>query len=150
MGLALSPGGTVSGSPKLVGGYTFTARVTDASGSSATSASTSVDISAALAFGGGQVSCSYNGCAVALPFSGGSPPVSVTASGFTFSGNCYPAPPCAPPPAPTVSISGSSILVSVPSPGRNWINGYSGSLTVALSDGTSSASGGVSINVAGG
>ena len=124
-GLSLS--GTFVG---LTGYLQFTVQVTDSLGAAASVAPT-FWMHEHISFGGGNVTCPYNGCAglSTFPYQGGrgTPAVQVTGWKTTCT---YP--PCYVPPTPAVSASGGSVSVKVPPSGGG--NGYQGVLTLVLTD----------------
>ena len=130
--------------------YNFTTVITDALGASAT-VNTVFDVFGHITFKGGaipattQIPCFYTGaplspgCAAQFPYSGGAGTPSVQITGYSYSQTCFPVPTppatcTSPPPTPTVRVSGGNVIVSVPTPGGTWINGYTATLTVVLTD----------------
>lgn len=129
-----------------VGTDQFTAMVTDGYGETAT-LSPYFQVAPHIAFPGGSMACPNTGCTSAGALNGSPPPKafpwtpgvgtpSVVISGWTVTnGTCYPGPPPCPPPAkPTVAISGSNVVVTVPGPGMTWPRGYTATLTLKLTD----------------
>ena len=134
--------GTFTG---LSGWLQFTVQVSDAYGGTATIAPKFWMLDH-ISFPGGAINqCPWPGCQASFPYTGGSGTPSVSIVGWSYSNNCYgyPAPPspCPPPAQPTVGISGGNVVVTVPSPGRAWINGYKGTLTLRLTDQNTCGSG---------
>ena len=124
-GLTLT--GTFTG---LTGYLQFSVQVTDSLGATASVAPV-FWMHEHISFGGGNVTCPYNGCAGPSTFAyqggRGTPAVQVTGWKTTCT---YP--PCYVPPTPAVSVSGSSVSINVPPSGGG--NGYQGVLTLVLTD----------------
>jgi hypothetical protein len=85
--------------------------------------------------------CYWTGCSRQFPWTGGRGTPTAQVTGWTYSATCYPGPPCTAPARPVVSVSGGNVSIVVPSPGGNWINGYTATLTVRLTDQSPCASG---------
>jgi large repetitive protein len=123
----LSLNGTFTGLP---GRLQFTVQVTDGFGSTAT-ISPRYNLLPHISFGGGAVTCPYNGCGApsVLPYQGGSgtPGVQVTSWAVTCD---YP--PCGPQPTPAVSAAGGNVAITVP-PSHGG-SGYKAVLTLLLTD----------------
>jgi hypothetical protein len=130
-------------------GYSFSVTITDAFGAAA-KVTANYSVFQHIAFFGGnipvntQIPCFFTGapssagCTAQFPYSGGSGTPTFQITAFTYSQTCSPAPvppaACPPPPTPTVSVAGGLVTVSVASPGSPYINGWTGTLTIVLTD----------------
>ncbi len=125
--------GTFTGLP---GRLSFTVQVTDAFGITATLIPT-FNMIPHISFAGGTVTCPYNGCTVpsTLPYQGGSgTPVVQVASWTTSCRTCF-----KPLTVPTVTVSGSEVVINVP-PSQGG-SGYTATLTLMLRDSNLCAAG---------
>jgi hypothetical protein len=123
----LSLNGTFTGLP---GRLQFTVQVTDGFGATAL-ITARYNLLPHLSFGGGAVTCPYNGCGApsTVPYQGGSGTPGVQVTGWATSCTY---PPCYKPPVPQVSVSGGNVLIYVPPSGGG--NGYTAMLTLVLTD----------------
>jgi hypothetical protein len=146
-GVGLSLTGTFVGSS----GYLFfTVQVTDSLGATA-SVTPKFMLYDHISLAGGVIggspanACYWTGCSRQFSYSGGIGTASVAITGWTYSETCsgFPAPPkpCPEPARPSVSANGGSVNIAIPSPGGTWINGYTATLTLLITDQALCASG---------
>jgi hypothetical protein len=149
-GTSLS-GLTLTGTFVGLSGYLqFTVQVTDSFGAIASVAPTFWLIEH-IALAGGTIGgsptnpCYWTGCTRQFAYSGGfgTPTVQITGWNYTETCTGYPAPPkpCPAPSRPAVSAGGGLVTINVPSPGGTWINGYTATLTLVVTDQTSCGAG---------
>jgi hypothetical protein len=136
-GLSLS--GTFVG---LTGYLTFSVQVTDSFGAAASVAPTfwmhdHISLAGGTIGGSGANTCYWTGCSRQFPYSGGRGTPSAQITGWSTGSQCYgnPAPnPCPAPASPVLSVGSGSLTITIPSPRSTWINGYTATLTVVLTD----------------
>jgi hypothetical protein len=149
-GLTLN--GTFTGLP---GRLQFTVQVTDGFGVTTTIAP-KYNLLSHISFGGGAVTCPYNGCGAPspVPFQGGSGTTGAQVTSWTVTCD-YPYPGCGPQPTPAVSAAGGYVHITVP-PSHGG-SGYKAVLKLLLTDSSlcgagtlCSAAGSVNVVVQGG
>ncbi len=142
-GTSLS-GLTLTGTFTGLSGYLqFTVQVVDGFGATA-SVSPTFSMLEHISLAGGTIGgsqtnpCYWTGCSRQFAYSGGYGTPTVQITGWTYTESCtgYPAPPkpCPAPARPAVSAGGGFVTVDVPSPGTTWINGYTATLTLVVTD----------------